>query len=660
LNRLSQFWQELKRRKVVRVITVYAAAAFVILELVSIIAEPLKLPEWFLTMVIVLLCIGFIIATIVSWVYDIKPEGDIVKTKPVQRAKADDLPSSSNRWKIASYISFLVIVALIVLNILPRSNRSEKVEILDKSIAVLPFTYLGDEPDKQYLADGTMDEILLNLSKIKDLRVMSRTSVEQYRNTAKTITEICEELGVAFLLEGSFQKIDNQVRLIVQLIEPGKEGHAWAKKYDRSWTDIFAVQSEVAQLVAQEIQAVITDEEKQLIEKIPTANLTAYDFFTRGREEHEKYWYDSKNREALGKAEDFYFKALEYDSTYAQAYTGLAYIYSVKNQGDAFFSENFQDSVLILANKALTFDKQLSEAYVLRGRYFNAHNKRAEAVNEFYRALQFNPNEWLAYLNLGDFYITNDNVKAIDNYHRAASLYRGDYLPRIYQRLGQAYAICGFLDKYKYYKEEALKLDDDSARYYWALAQLEDVKGNFENAVELGKKSYAMDSTYFGVIHMLGLQHLYLGQVEESLKYYEKFIGKVNFENFNNYLTFHIGYAYWVNGFLEEADYYFNKGLEFFNDLINADRLNAGSVMNYYLAAFYAFKMEKERALEVLRLINQDKGIPLYLIKDLINDPMFDKLRGEAEFQQILTDMEANYQAEHERVRQWLEENEML
>jgi TolB-like protein/lipopolysaccharide biosynthesis regulator YciM len=656
-NILSQFWQELKRRKVVRVITVYAAAAFGILELLSIIIEPLGLPDWTLQFAIVFLCIGFIIDVILSWIYDIKPEGGIVKTKPAVNLKKEGTPVYSGGWKIASYISFVVTVGLIVINIFPRSSKKV---ILDKSIAVLPFDYLGDEPDKQYLADGTMDEILLNLSKIKDLRVMSKTSVGQYRNTDKTIAEICEELDVAFVLEGSFQKSHNQVRLIVQLIETGKEGHAWAKKYDRNWQDIFAVQSEVAQLVAQAIQAVITPEEKQLIEKIPTANLTAYDFFRKGREEQENWWYDF-DREALERAEVLFHKALQYDSTYAQAYTGLAYIYQAKQNRETVFTETSLDSMLILADIALSFDDQLSEAYVIRGRYYMAHNKKVEAANEFEKALQFNPNEWLAYYNIGSLYFLDDNVKTIDNYQKAASLHRGNYLPRIYQHLGHTYAMAGFMEKYRFYKEEALKLDDDSAEYYKALAQLEDANGNFEKAIVLGKKSYAMDSTDLRVMILLGIDHMYLGQLEESLEYWKKYV--IRYKTLDLPLSlavFRIGYAYLENGFKEEADNYFNIGFESYNDILESSRFALNFILHYDLATIYAVLGDKEKAFEHLRLFNRKQVMPFYMIKDIKNDPMFDGIRDEPEFQQIVRDVEAKYQAEHERVRQWLVENDML
>ncbi|TFH20710.1 MAG: hypothetical protein E4H10_16320, partial [Bacteroidia bacterium] len=348
-NKLSQFWQELKRRKVTRVITVYAAAAFVILQLIEILAPSLRLPEWTMNFILVLLIVGFIIAVILSWIYDVHSEGGIVKTEPAQKVKEEDIHPSSSGWKIASYISFVVIVGLIVLNIIPRTGSSKEKAILDKSkavlpfldksIAVLPFTSLSDDPEKQYLADGVMDAILLHLSKIEDLRVMSRTSVEKYRETDKTATEICQELGVAYILEGSFQKYGDNARLIVQLIEPGKESHVWADDYDRDWKDIFFVQSEVAKIIASELHAVITAEEKQLIEKIPTTSLTALDFYQQGREEHNHYWLDNNNRKALERAEDLYYKALDYDSTFALAYIGLANVYQDKHFWETYLSE---------------------------------------------------------------------------------------------------------------------------------------------------------------------------------------------------------------------------------------------------------------------------------------------------------------------------------
>lgn len=178
-NRLSLFWQELKRRKVTRVITVYAAAAFVILQLVEILAPSLRLPEWTMNFVLVILIVGFIVAIILSWIYDINPEGGVVKTQPATKVSKEIASTSSKGWKIASYIGLVVIVALIVLNIIPRSDRSELEKTLSKSIAVLPF--INDSPDEEnaYFINGIMEAIIDNLCKIEDLRVVGRTSVEQ-------------------------------------------------------------------------------------------------------------------------------------------------------------------------------------------------------------------------------------------------------------------------------------------------------------------------------------------------------------------------------------------------------------------------------------------------------------------------------------------------
>jgi len=659
----GQFWQELKRRKVVRVITVYAAAAFVILELVSIIVDPLKLPEWTLPFMIVLLCVGFIIAVILSWVYDIHP-GGIVKTKPAKEVTEviPEKQSGINAWKIATYISVVVIIGLIIFNIFGRRGKGKDLAILDKSIAVLPFKSLSDDPEKQYLADGAMDAILLHLSKIQDLRVMARTSVEQYRVTDKTATVICQELDVAYLLEGSFQKYGDQARLILQLIEPGKEGHIWAKEYDRNWTDIFSVQSEVAQAIARELQAVITPEEKQLIEKAPTTSLTAYDFYQRGREEHVQYWLDRTNREGLERAEGLYYKALEYDFTFAQAYTGLALVYENKYYWETFLTEDFLDSMLILADIALSYDNQLAEAYVIRGLYYGLNYKLEQAINEYDKAIKLNPNYWQTYWEKGGLYFYDDLIKSLENDHKAASLQRGSFLPSIYRRLGKTYAMAGFKEKSIYYIEEALKLDDDSAVFYSNLAEIKDCNGNFEKAIEFGTKSYLIDSTDGWITYLLGLDNCYLGQLEEYFKYFKKYdkLLKTHYRQ-HPWGTFRVGHAYWINGFKEEAEYYFNKGLEFHIEMIELGRHYGHDFHTFYiLAAMYAFLGEKDKAYENLRLVNKRQRMPLWMIKDITNDPLFDSIRDEPEFQQIVQDIKVKYQEEHERVRKWLEENDML
>jgi TolB-like protein len=668
-SNLGQFWQELKRRKVVRVITVYAAATFVILELVSIIEEPLQLPDWTLELVIVLLCIGFIITVIFSWIYDITPEG-IERTKPATKAEKEVPEKSSrvNAWKIATFISVIIIVGLIIFHAVGERKQAEDLRILDKSIAILPF--INDSPDEEnaYFINGIMEEILFNLQSIKELRVPGRTSVEQYRNNPKPIPEIASELNVAYIIEGSGQRYGNKIRLRVQLVEGAKDKHLWADSYDEEINepkDVFRIQSQIAKSIASELQTVITPGEKEIIEKVPTTSLTAYDFYQRGREELIKYWLDYNNKEALERAEDLYRKAIEYDSAFALAYTGLADVYWEKNFGKAFSTEKFLDSILILTDIALSFDNQLSEAYVIRGNYYwvNNYNKE-QIINEYDKAIKFKPNNWLAYHQKGRLYLEYDLIKTIDNFHKAASLHRGSLLPGIYGRLSKAYAHAGFKEKAIYYAKEALKLDDDSAAYYRSLADWEFGIDTHEKSIEFGEKSYAIDSTNWRVIYTLGLNHIWLGRYEEGLEYYIKLENILKTRGAKDYpeLLYLFGYGYWVNGFKKEAEVYFNTAIELWDRLFELDRLMVGDdlFVYYQLAALYAFLGDEDKAYENLRLLNQLQMMPNWMIANIKDDPMLDSIRYEPEFQQIVRDLEAKYQAENERVRKWLEEQGML
>jgi len=660
-NKLSQFWQELKRRKVVSVVTVYAATAFVILELVDIIAPNLGLPSWTFNLILILICVGFVITVIVSWIYDIQSEGGIVKTEPAHKAKPEDIPKSSNSWKIASYISFVVIVALIVLNIVPRADRAVEVDLLNKSIAVLPFHNDSPDQDNEYFINGTMESILNNLCKIKDLRVISRSSVEQYRDTITFIPEVAEKLEVSYVLEGSMQKYGNHIRMSLQLIDKNDK-HIWAAQYDRqinSVEDHLSLQSEIAQLVAEELQVAITPEEKQLIEKNPTTNLTAYDFYQRGREEFDKYWTTNDTREALERAKDLFQKALEYDSAFALAYTGLAWIYRSKYYWNEVLTENFLDSILILADIALSIDDQLSEAYLTKGDYYRYNNDKEQALKEYDKAIQFNPNDWNAYYGIGRLNDNADLVKSIDNYHKAGSLERGPFLPFILRLISEAYYDAGFIEKWKYYSQEALKLDFDSVKYYLDLAVSEN---NREKSIEFLKKGFAIDSNNTQILNNLGENHMFLGQHEEALKYFKRKYEINEALGISGYLSFdRIGYLYWQIGYTEEAEYYFNNAINYYSRVIDLGRGKfEGDFIHYTLAGVYAVRGEKDKAYENLRIFNQRQIMPYWMTLNIKDVPLFDSIRDEQEFQQIIDDVEAKYQSEHERVRQWLMENDLL
>jgi TolB-like protein/Tfp pilus assembly protein PilF len=671
-NDIERFLKELKRRKVVHVITVYAAVAFVILQIVDIIGPSLKWPDWTMTFVIVLLCIGFIIAVFVSWVYDITPAG-VKKTKPVSAVKHIDqtITPNSSGWKIATYISAVIIVALIALNFVRRRNLNADISKLDKSIAVLPF--INDSPDStnSYFINGLMDKITTNLQMVKKLRVISRTSVEQYRNRTKSIPEIAKELDVNYVVEGNGQKYGSSFSVDVKLIKAkGKETHLWAKSYEseiKETRDIISVQSQIAQTIATELKAVITPEEKQLIEKISTLNLTALDFYQKAREEEGKFPYfdltassttatglNPSTQQSIEKAEKMYKEAVKYDSTFALAYTGLAGIYWRKNYYKEYFSENFLDSVLRLADKALSFDDQLPDGYYIRGMYYGEAGINKQAVENFDKALKLNPNYWLAFYGKG--YYCEDYLEALKNFKEAASRNLGSGLSDIFKYISFKLSSTGFSELAKKYALETVKLEPDSAKYYFWLWMYEfDYKGCFE----FYKKRYLIDTSDLISLDFLGEYYEHTGQFKEDLKFREKWLDELKVEGIARINSMQrVGYAFWKNGFKDSADYYFNKQIEYCNVGIKLDR--PYSTTYYDLAGVYAFKGDKIKAYENLKRYNQRPKINLWLVRYFTYDPLFDSIRNEPEFKDIVKDMDAKYQAEHERVRKWLEEKGML
>ena len=413
----------------------------------------------------------------------------------------------------------------------------------------------------------------------------------------------------------------------------------------------------------------ITPEEKQLIEKIPTTDLTAYDFYQRGREQpltfmNVNYIITPETFGAVKKAEDYYKKAIEYDSTFALAYTGLALVYIEKHNysTSTYFTENYLDSTIIFADKALSFDDKLAEAYDVRGVYYGLKGLTKKAIEEYDKALKYNPNDWMAYIGKGDLYLDCDLVQAIINYQKAESLIRdSNQLPLLLRKIGIAFYFAGFNDKAKYYILEASKLDEDSIQLYLYSTIIEPYQGYFENGFEYLLKAYKIDSTNITIIKELGFYNLCVGKYDESLTYYKKYIEKLKDRGQLPINESHrIGHSFWENGYKKEANYYFDKQIEYCNnDIKYGGQYATGKYAYYDLAGVYAFRGDRRKAYENLRIFKQ-KEAPSKIADFIKIDPLFDSIRDDLEFQQIVRDLEAKYQAEHERVKKWLEEQGML
>jgi TolB-like protein/Tfp pilus assembly protein PilF len=606
---------------------------------------------------------------IIKWYLKYKDVGIDIKAKPGEEVREDiksteDVKKSTQipKKRLIGLVSGLVLLIVIVVAVLFLTNiigSGKETKELEKSIAVLPFKSLSNDPEKQYLADGMMDAILLHLSKIKDLRVMSRTSVEQYRQPTKTTNDIGRELKVEYLLEGSFQKFGDSVRLIVQLIKTGKEGHAWANKYDRNWNNVFSVQSEVAQTIAKELQAVITPAEKQLIEKVSTSNMTAYDLYLKANDFLKEYK-KTNDSSFYQNAVTFYNAALVIDPSFAKAYTGLASAYFNRYYWTDYFKENFLDSCLFLVKRALSIDDQLDEAYYIKGEYYLANGKPEEALDNYDKALKINPNYFLAYTEKG--YILrsqiHDFVQSLEIYPKALALSSGNERAGLIRDLGGTYFKVGFIDKAKFYYQEALNLDSNKIQNLDALAWLESSLGNFEGAMKLYKRAYEIDSTYLPDL----MYYSVAGHDEEAyllakrwIEYYNK-TGELNLTKSNR-----VGYAFWQVGKHEEAKNYFNQQIKYDEKSIKFSRDFAKNKLSYYnLAATYAFLGNKAKAYQYLDDFNTMNFYPFWVLSVAKQDPLFANIRNEERFQKILQNMEAKYQAEHNRVSKWLEEQGML
>jgi TolB-like protein/Flp pilus assembly protein TadD len=386
---MSGFFKELQRRKVYRVAAAYIIAAGFIIQIGSAVFPAWELPNWTLRLVVVLLLVGFPIALILSWAYDVTAEG--IRPTPTVSA-----PGTHRRRNLILLIATGVIVSAAAgVLLLPRASARK----IDKSIAVLPFENLSDEKENAYFADGIQDDILTNLSKIGDLKVISRMSVMSYRGEGvRNAREIGKALGVAALLEGSVRRVGNRVRVNVQLINASNDEHVWAEDYDRDLTDVFAIQTDLAQKIASALQAKLSPNEKARLDHRPTQNPDAYLLFVQA--------HDYANRAEMFhdtslKAEPLFEQAIKLDPNFAAAFAGLSMVESwVYHSFDPVPAR--REKARLNAEEAVRLQPDLPEGHLALGfSYYYGDRNYERALDEFDIARRGLPNESQAYAAIG-------------------------------------------------------------------------------------------------------------------------------------------------------------------------------------------------------------------------------------------------------------------
>src|SRR6059058_3841509 len=384
---MSGFFEEVKRRKVYRVAAAYVIAGGGIIQLASAAFPAWELPSWALRLVIMLLLIGFPVALILAWAFDVTPQG--IRATP--RATA---PRMHRRRNVIMLVATGVIVSAIAVFFLTREGAARRVE---KSIAVLPFENLSDDKENAYFAGGIQDDVLTNLSKIGDLKVISRTSVMPYRGKASNVREIGKALGVSTVLEGSVRRSGNRVRINVQLINAANDEHIWAEDYDRDLTDVLAIQTDLAKKITGELQAKLSPAEKAQMERKPTENGEAYLAFVQA----QNLQCAVEDFDKLKQSEQLYERAVQLDPSFALAFARYS-------QLESWIVHNFdrtserREKARTFAERALRLQPDLPEAHLAVGfSYYYGDNNYDAALREFEIAQRGLPNESDAYLAIG-------------------------------------------------------------------------------------------------------------------------------------------------------------------------------------------------------------------------------------------------------------------
>ena len=535
---------------------------------------------------------------IIKWYLKYKETGTYIKEKPTEEIRqeiknTDDVKKSITipKRRLIAFLSGFLLLFVIVAAVLFFTNIIESGKQMkepDKSIAVLPFRNLSNDTTQLYFSDGIVEAILDHLFKVGELKVISSTSTKRYRNTELPIKEIAKELGVASILEGSVQKIGNNVRITAQLIEAKTDVPLWSETYDRDISDIFAIQTEVAQNVAQELKATLTSEEKELIIKNHTQNPEAYNLYLQGR-----FFWNKRTAEGLKKSVEYFEKSIEKDSDYALAYAGMADAYCILAWWGWIPRSDGYAKAKEFALRALEIDKNLAEAHTILGDILCwSEWKWEDAIKELKLATELNPNYATAhqyYSEILDIIGKNDEARVQIN-------------------------IAAGLDPL------SAAISGTSALYYYN-------EHKFKESLDVCRKTMEINPDYNGVYWTSFDAYIKIGENLNAAETLQKLM-------LRDTLTLK------VSGILKEV--YSKSGINgILNWLIEWQKNNPAA--NLYLAKWYSMLGRKEESLDRLEKALKGRLSEIPSINSLpdeipriFNSPDYDNLRSEPRFRVII------------------------
>ncbi|WP_108247340.1 helix-turn-helix domain-containing protein [Muricauda brasiliensis] len=559
------------------------------------------------------------------------------------------------KWAIMA-LTILVIsgVAYLLLPSSPTTADASQKTNLEKSIAVLPFKNESSDSTNLYFVNGLMEASLGNLQKIEDLRVISRTSVEKYRNSNQNIGEIAYELNVNYVVEGSGQKVGDQVMLNIQLIDAATDTRIWGEQYTHKVIDIFAVQNEVAKKIADAIKAKVTPSELELIDKKPTDNLAAYDYYLQAQEP-----FNRQTEEGLLEAIPLFEKAIGEDSEFALVYADLAIAYYYLD----LYKKEKQHTEIInnYADKALLHDSKLTESLIAKALYYEHIGDYRLAVPHLEKALEYNPNSSGVVNMLSTLYANKlpNTGKYLEYALRGIQLDVADNdtaKSYIYLHLSNALIQSGFTEEALEYIDKAIELfpQNPYAPYlkaYIRYAKNQDIKQTL-NAI---KRELQKDTTRLDILQEVAKLHYFQKEYDSAYRYYKSYNEMKKARGLNIYPqeNIKIGVTYEKMGYQKEADELFAAYTDY---CVNDKSIYQPASM----AVKYAYENKFDQAIEQLEAFAAKNHFQYWIVLFMGLDPNLEKLEVHPEYQNVIKKIANRFWDNHNRLEETLKEKKLL
>ncbi len=582
------------------------------------------------------------------------PPGEVGK-KPLEAAEKNGVQRNFlKRYRLPILVTTLLAMVTVGFFLYSKRDTVPKVEI-EKSIAVLPFKNESSDSTNLYFVNGLMESALNNLQKVEDLRVVSRTSVERYRETKSSIPEIARELNVNYLVEGSGQRVGDQVLLNIQLIEASTDAPIWVGQYKQEVVDIFALQNEVAKKITDAIEAVVTPAELEQIEKKPTDNLLAYDYYLQALDP-----YYSRTKEGLEEAIPLFEKAIEQDPQFAMAYANIAISYYFL---DIFQKEKqYTERINNHADKALLYDSKSDVSLIAKALYYMHVQEYRLALPHLEKALEYNPNSSAVVQILADLYarVIPNTSKYLEYALKGVQLdiAANDSITKsyIYLHLSNALVQTGFVEEAVTYINKSL--DYNPENFYSPLVKvfvMHARDGDMEQTQKLLLQEWKKDTTRLDILQEVAKFHYYQEEYDSAFYYYEKFVNAREKGGLDIYPQedIKIGLVYQKKGLDAQAAKFFDA----YADYCENDESIYKSAST---AVKYANEGENDKAIEQLKVFASQDNFQYWILLFLEIDPLLKPLKSHPEYEETIQKIKDRFWKNQGKLRTSLEEKGLI